>query len=91
MADIILLSEQITSYLGLSTNDLLPKYQSGFRRGHFTETLLLRLLSDCYGAIDWGRVTIYLPYLTLVQPSTPSTTKFLSTASLSPLDSLAFL
>ena len=59
MADIILLSEQITSYLGLSTNDLLPKYQSGFRRGHFTETLLLRLLSDCYGAIDWGRVTLF--------------------------------
>src|SRR6218665_1176388 len=35
-----IVSEQITSYL--STNDLLPKYQSGFRRGHSTETLLLR-------------------------------------------------
>src|SRR6218665_3531104 len=39
-----IVSEQITSYL--STNDLLPKYQSGFHRGHSTETLLLRLLSD---------------------------------------------
>src|SRR6218665_795994 len=52
-----IVSEQITSYL--STNDLLPKYQSVFRRGHSTETLLLRLLSDCYGAIDGGRVTLY--------------------------------
>ncbi|PGH37209.1 MAG: hypothetical protein CRN43_22520, partial [Candidatus Nephrothrix sp. EaCA] len=51
-----IVSEQITSYL--STNDLLPKYQSGFRRGHSTETLLLRLLSDCYGAIDGRRVTL---------------------------------
>src|SRR6218665_2798618 len=51
-----IVSEQITSYL--STKDLLPKYQSGFRRGHSTETLLLRLLSDCYGAIDGGRVTL---------------------------------
>ena len=31
-----IVSEQITSYL--STNDLLPKYQSDFCRGHFTET-----------------------------------------------------
>src|SRR6218665_330478 len=47
----------ISSYL--STNDCaIPKYQSGFRRGHSTETLLLRLLSDCYGAIDGGRVTL---------------------------------
>src|SRR6218665_1714735 len=51
-----IVSEQITSYL--STNDVLPKYQSGFRRGHSTETLLLRLLSDCYGAIDGRRVTL---------------------------------
>jgi len=50
-------SEQITSYL--STNDLLSKYQLGFRRDHSTETLLLRLLSDCYGAIDRGRVTLF--------------------------------
>src|SRR6218665_2716402 len=52
-----IVSEQITPYL--STNDLLPKYQSGFRRGHSIETLLLRLLSDCYGAIDGGRVTLF--------------------------------
>src|SRR6218665_2200298 len=51
-----IVSEEITSYL--STNDLLPKYQSGFRRGHSTQTLLLRLLSDCYGAIDGRRVTL---------------------------------
>src|SRR6218665_1672636 len=52
-----IVSEQITSYL--STNDLLSKYQLGFRRDHSTETLLLRLLSDCYGAIDRGRVTLF--------------------------------
>src|SRR6218665_2888218 len=52
-----IVSEQITPYL--STNDLLPKYQSGFRRGHSIETLLLRLLSDCYGAIEGGRVTLF--------------------------------
>src|SRR6218665_1095959 len=77
-----IVSQQITSYL--STNDLLPKYQSGFRRGHSAETLLLRLLSDCYGAIDGGRVTLLALFDVSAQPSTPSTIKFLSIASLSP-------
>src|SRR6218665_995348 len=35
----------VTAYV--STNDLLSKYQSGFRIGHSIETLLLRLLFDC--------------------------------------------
>src|SRR6218665_2632623 len=30
----------------------------GFRRRHSAETLLLRLLSDCYGAMDGRRVTL---------------------------------
>ena len=32
--------------------------QSGFRKGHSTETLLLRLLSDIYGAIDRSQLTL---------------------------------
>src|SRR6218665_869245 len=33
----------------LEIKKLLPVCQSGFRKGHSTETLLLRLLSDIYG------------------------------------------
>ena len=47
---------QLTSYL--ETNNLLPAIQSGFRKGHSTETLLLRLLSDVYGAIDRSQLTL---------------------------------
>ena len=39
-------------------NNLLPIFQSGFRKGHSTETLLVRLLSDIYGAIDKSQVTL---------------------------------
>src|SRR6218665_1768349 len=39
-------------------NNLFPIYQSGFRKGHSTETLLVRLLSDIYGAIDKSEVTL---------------------------------
>ena len=39
-------------------NDLIPQQQSGFRRNHSTETLLLRLLSDFYSAMDLGQVTL---------------------------------
>ena len=42
----------------LEANDLLPKYQSGFRALHSTETLLMHLLSDLYGAIDRSEVTL---------------------------------
>src|SRR6218665_2595657 len=38
--------------------NLLPIYQSGFRKGHSTETLLVRLLSDIFGAIDRSEVTL---------------------------------
>ncbi|PGH37691.1 MAG: hypothetical protein CRN43_19655, partial [Candidatus Nephrothrix sp. EaCA] len=47
---------QLTHYLDI--NNLLPIYQSGFRKGHSTETLLVRLLSDIYGAIDKSEVTL---------------------------------
>src|SRR6218665_2087223 len=45
-----LVSFQLFSYL--DSNNLIPSSQSGFRKGHSTESLLLRLLSDIYGAID---------------------------------------
>ena len=47
---------QLTAYL--DRNGLLPPCQSGFRRFHSTETLLLRLLSDIYGAIDRADLTL---------------------------------
>jgi len=42
----------------LEQNGLMPNHQSGFRKGHSTETLLIRLLSDINQAMDSGRVTL---------------------------------
>ena len=42
----------------LERNNRLPPCQSGFRKFHSTETLLLRLLSDLYGAIDSTELTL---------------------------------
>jgi len=36
----------------LSLTDLLPPLQSGFRQGHYTETPVLRVLSDILQAVD---------------------------------------
>src|SRR5688572_16053119 len=44
----------------LDKDNLLPTFQSGFRKGHSTETLLVRLLSDIYGAIDRSQVILAL-------------------------------
>src|SRR6218665_372972 len=41
----------------LETNKLLSESQSGFRSGHYTETLLLHLLSDIYRAVDSSQLT----------------------------------
>jgi hypothetical protein len=35
-----------------------PTFQSGFHKGHSTETLLVRSLSDIYGPIDRSQVTL---------------------------------
>src|SRR6218665_1946721 len=45
-----LVASQMLTYL--YSNNLLPSCQSGFRKGHSTESLLLHLLSDIYGAMD---------------------------------------
>lgn len=44
--------------LYLDRNNLLPKFQSGFRKGRSTETLLVHLLTDTYAAIDRSHVTL---------------------------------
>src|SRR6218665_1239645 len=53
--------EKIVAYqliCHLERNNLLPSCQSRFRRFHSTETLLFRLLSDTYGAIDRSELTL---------------------------------
>lgn len=47
---------QLAHYL--DKNGLLLAYQSGFRKGHNTETLLACLLSNTYGAIDKSQVRL---------------------------------
>ena len=49
---------QLAAYLHVEANKLLPECQSGFREGHSTETLLLRLLSDIYEAVDSSQLTL---------------------------------
>ena len=51
-----LVSMQFVSYL--NEHELLPAHQSGFRAGHSTETVLVRLLSDVFSAMDSGDVRL---------------------------------
>ena len=54
----VLSTWQIEKYL--SSNDLLPSTQSGFRRGHSTETVVLKVYNDAVIASDKGEVTCLL-------------------------------
>jgi len=49
-------SQQLHQYL--ADNDLLPRYQSAYRRHHSTETAMLRVLSDVLTAADAQQVTL---------------------------------
>ena len=49
-----LVVRQLVNYL--TSADLLPSLQSGFRAGHSTETAVLRVLSDILHAVDCGDV-----------------------------------
>ena len=42
----------------LDANDLPPRYQSDYRRGHSTETALLKVLSDLITAVDSGQLAL---------------------------------
>ena len=43
-------AKQLNGYL--AANGLLPRLQSAYRRGHSTETALLRVMSDVFAATD---------------------------------------
>ena len=51
-----LILTQLTRYL--TANGLFPKFQSGFRRHHSTETAILRVLFDIDSAIDQDQVSL---------------------------------
>ena len=49
-------AQQVLAYL--NSRDLLPKFQSGFRRFHSTESAILRFLSDVYTAAEGDMVSL---------------------------------
>jgi len=49
-------AHQLMSYLNL--NQLMPRYQSAYRRNHSTETTLLKICSDALVAADSGMVAL---------------------------------
>ena len=51
-----MVSRRLTRYL--EGEKLLPKFQSGFRARHSTETAILKVLSDILTAADQGKVSI---------------------------------
>src|SRR6218665_1068106 len=51
-----IIASQLVAYF--DAYDLLPAHQSGFRRNHSTETLLVGLLSDLHSAMDAGHVSL---------------------------------
>ena len=42
----------------LQSNNLMPRFQSAYRRHHSTETAILRVISDIVSAVDRGSVTL---------------------------------
>src|ERR1043165_5708511 len=52
----------VCTALPTGANSLMPSFQSGFRKFHSTETLLLRLVTDVFQALDQGHVTLLALY-----------------------------
>jgi len=69
-------TQQLHQYL--ADNDLLPRYQSAYRRHHSTETAMLRVLSDVITAADGMMLSRSrcLVYWICQQRSTASITSF---------------
>ena len=51
-----IIAKQLLAYLEI--NSLIPKFQSGFRKRHSTETAILRVNSDICDGIDRGDVAL---------------------------------
>ena len=51
-----MVSQQITAFL--DEHCLLPKFQSGFRKHHSTETAILKVMSDILTATSKGNITL---------------------------------
>ena len=50
------MAKQLTAHL--ESNDLLPANQSAYRRGHSTETALLKICNDDVMTADKGMITL---------------------------------
>ena len=51
-----LVCRQLTTFL--ERTNIIPKEQTAYRRGHSTETAVLKLISDFYSAADKGEVSL---------------------------------
>jgi len=54
-------ANQLIVYLGF--NSFAPSDQPGFRKNHFTESLLFRFLSDSSGAIGTGQISFWPSFI----------------------------
>jgi len=64
---------QLVGYL--SERKLFPELQSAYRAYHATETVVLRVLSDIFEALDRGDLAVLTLYLTNRRRSIPSITR----------------
>jgi len=67
-------ASQLNEYL--VANDLLPRYQSAYRKRHSTESAMLRVWSDILMAADGRQVTVSMKWGVLKQ--TPPTRHFIT-------------